>query len=125
MGYRKISIGSETVRGDTAALLATVQEVLVNIDPDILVVSTSEIIPTLYEMADRVDADFSLSRWPGVDYQQLASQSTYASYGQVGHSPARYNVPGRAIIDQSNTFFFGETNLEDVLGLVEQSRKPI
>jgi len=51
--------------------------------------------------------DFSLSRWPDVDYQQLASRSTYSSYGRVGHSPARYNVPGRAIIDESNTFFYG------------------
>jgi len=33
--------------------------------------------------------DFSLSRWPDVDYQQLASLSTYSSYGRVGHSPAR------------------------------------
>ena len=62
--------------------------------------------------------DFSLSRWPDVDYQQLASRSTYSSYGRVGHSPARYNVPGRAIIDESNTFFYGETNLDGVLDLV-------
>ena len=41
--------------------------------------------------------DFSLSRWSDVDYQQLASWSTYSSYDRVGHSPARYNVPGRAI----------------------------
>jgi DNA polymerase I len=68
---------------------------------------------------------FSLSRWPGVDYQQLASRSTYSSYGRVGHSPARYNVPGRAIIDESNTFFYGETNLDGVLDLVSRSKKPV
>jgi len=62
-------------------------------DPDVLVCSTSEIVPTLYEMAtDAGVDDFSLSRWPDVDYQQLASRSTYSSYGRVGHSPARYNV---------------------------------
>ena len=33
--------------------------------------------------------DFSLSRWPNVDYQQLASRSTYSSYGRVGHPLAR------------------------------------
>jgi DNA polymerase I len=69
--------------------------------------------------------DFSLSRWPGIDFQQLASRSTYASYGRVGHSPARYNVPGRALIDRSNTFFFGETNIDGVLDLVSRSRKQI
>ncbi|TKX83185.1 DNA polymerase I, partial [Halorubrum sp. SS5] len=67
----------------------------------------------------------SLSRWPDVDYQQLASRSTYSSYGRVGHSPARYNVPGRAIIDESNTFFYGETNLDGVLDLVSRSNKPV
>jgi len=93
-------------------------------DPDVLVCSTSEIVPTLYEMATDADVDdFSLSRWPDVDYQQLASRSTYSSYGRVGHSPARYNVPGRAIIDESNTFFYGETNLDGVLDLVSRSKK--
>jgi DNA polymerase I len=66
--------------------------------------------------------DFSLSRWPDVDYQQLASRSTYSSYGRVGHSPTRYNISGRAIIDEPNTFFFGETNLEGVLDLVSRSK---
>jgi DNA polymerase I len=60
-----------------------------------------------------------------VDYQQVASRSTYSSYGRVGHSPARYNVPGRAIIDESNTFFYGETNLNGVLDLVSRSKKPV
>ena len=45
--------------------------------------------------------------------------------GRVGHSPARYNVPGRAIIDGANTFFYGETNLDGVLDLVSRSKKPI
>jgi DNA polymerase I len=69
--------------------------------------------------------DFSLSRLPDVDHQQLASRSTYSSYRRVGHSPARYNVPGRAIIDESNTFFYGETNLDGVLDLVSRSKKPV
>jgi len=69
--------------------------------------------------------EFTLSRWPEIDYQQLAGQSTYSSYGQVGHSPARYNIPGRAIIDESNTFFYEETNLDGVIGLVSRSRKPL
>jgi DNA polymerase I len=68
---------------------------------------------------------FSLSRWPDVDDQRLASRSTYSSYGRVGHSPARYNVPGRAIIHESNTFFYGETNLDGVLNLVSRSKKHV
>jgi len=33
-------------------------------------------------------------------------------------------VPGRAIIDESNTFFYGETNLDGVLDLVSRSKSP-
>jgi DNA polymerase I len=124
--YTELAVGGETVTGPPVDILTTVQATLDAHDPDVLVCSTSEIIPTLYEMATTAGADdFSLSRSPEGDFQQLASRSTYASYGRVGHSPARYNVPGRAIIDRSNTFFFGETNIDGVLDLVSRSRKPI
>ena len=108
--YAELSVDGDTVTGSPTDILTAIQAVLEEHDPDILVCSTSEIIPTLYEMAAAAGVDdFSLSRWPDVDYQQLASRSTYSSYGRVGHSPARYNVPGRAIVDESNTFFYGET----------------
>ena len=124
--YGELTISGETVSGSPEDILTTVQAEIETYDPDILVCSTSEIIPTLYEMAANAGVDeFTLSRWPGVDYQRLASQSTYSSYGHVGHSPARYNVPGRAVIDESNTFFYGETNLDGVLDLVSRSKKPV
>jgi len=124
--YTELTVDSETVVGPPEDILTSIQTGIETHDPDILVCSTSEIIPTLYEMATRAGVDdFSLSRFPGVDYQQLASRSTYSSYGRVGHSPARYNVPGRAIIDESNTFFYGETNLDGVFDLVSRSKKPI
>jgi DNA polymerase I len=124
--YTELSIGDETVTGSPEAIVSTVQTVVERQDPDVLICSTSEIIPTLHEMAAKAGLDaFSLSRWPDIDYQKLAGRSTYASYGQVGHSPARYTVPGRAIIDESNTFFYDETNLDGVLDLVARSRKPL
>jgi DNA polymerase I len=124
--YGELSVAGDTVTGSPTDILAVVQSALEKHDPDILVCSTSEIIPTLSEMAAVAGVDeFSLSRWPDLDYQQLASQSTYSSYGRVGHSPARYNVPGRAIIDESNTFFYGETNLDGVIDLVSRSKKPV
>ncbi|MFC4247877.1 type B DNA-directed DNA polymerase [Natribaculum luteum] len=124
--YTELSVAGDTVTGPPADLLTTVQTALEEHDPDILICSTSEIIPTLYEMAAAAGVDeFTLSRWPDVAYQQLASRSTYSSYGRVGHSPARYNVPGRAIVDESNTFFYGETNLDGVLDLVSRSKKPV
>ena len=124
--YAELSVADDTVTDSPTDILTAVQTALKNQNPDILVCSTSEIIPTLYEMVAAAGVDgFTLSRLPGVDYQQLASRSTYASYGRVGHSPARYNVPGRAIIDESNTFFYGETNLDGVLDLVSRSKKPV
>ena len=124
--YGELSVSGDTVTGSPTDILAVVQSALEKHDPDILVCSTSEIVPTLSEMATVAGVDdFSLSRWPEMDYQQLASRSTYSSYGRVGHSPARYNVPGRAIIDESNTFFYGETNLDGVLDLVSRSKKPV
>ncbi|GAB3700445.1 type B DNA-directed DNA polymerase [Halorubrum pallidum] len=124
--YTELGVDGETVTGPPEELLAAVQDALDVRDPDVLVCSTSEIIPTLYAMARDAGVDgFTLSRWPNVDYQQLAGRSTYSSYGRVGHSPARYNVPGRAIIDESNAFFFGETNLDGILDLVTRSKKPI
>ncbi|WP_336331070.1 type B DNA-directed DNA polymerase [Haloarcula sp. CGMCC 1.2071] len=124
--YTELEVAGQSVTGPPEQILSAVHERIKAHDPDILVCSTSEIVPTLYEMATHAGVDdFSLSRWPDIDYQQLASRSTYSSYGRVGHSPARYNVPGRAIIDESNTFFYGETNLDGVLDLVSRSKKPV
>ncbi|THE63138.1 type B DNA-directed DNA polymerase [Salinadaptatus halalkaliphilus] len=124
--YGELTVAGDTVTGSPTDILTVVQGALDAHDPDVLVCSTSEIVPTLHEMATGTSVDdFSLSRWPNIDYQQLASRSTYSSYGRVGHSPARYNVPGRAIIDESNTFFYGETNLDGVLDLVSRSKKPV
>jgi len=124
--YGKLSVAGDTVTGSPTDILTAVRGAFEAHDPDVLVCSTSEMIPTLHEMAMAAGVDdFSLSRWPDRDYQQLASRSTYSSYGRVGHSPARYNVPGRAIIDESNTFFYGEATLDGVLNLVSRSKKPV
>ncbi|MDS0261538.1 type B DNA-directed DNA polymerase [Haloarcula sp. S1CR25-12] len=124
--YGELAVGDDRVTGDPEDILTAVQTAVDARDPDVLVCSTADIVPTLSEMAAAAGlADFSLSRWPGVDYRQLAGASTYASYGRVGHSPARYSVPGRAVVDESNTFFYGETNLAGVLDLVSRSQKPL
>jgi len=124
--YTELSVAGNTITGSPAEILTAVEAAVDDCNPDILVCSASQIIPTLHEMATSAGIeDFTLSRWSDVDYQQLASRSTYSSYGRVGHSPARYNVPGRAIIDESNTFFYGETNLNGVLDLVSRLKKPV
>jgi DNA polymerase I len=124
-GYGELSVAGEQVSGPPADVVEEVAAAIEAHDPDVFVCSTAEIVPTLSEMAADAGVDFTLSRVPDVDYHTLARQSTYTSYGRVGHSPARYNVPGRAIVDESNTFFYGETNLAGVLDLVSRSRKPL
>jgi DNA polymerase I len=79
--YSELAVAGETVMGSPADILTAVQTAVDACDPDILVCATSELVPTLHEMAAAAGHDeFTLSRWPAVDYQQLARRSTYASY---------------------------------------------
>jgi DNA polymerase I len=119
--------------GDTTAeVLGTLRDRLAHEDPDVLAIDRGPILPLVAEAARDYDIDIGLARVPAgmtpsdvPTYQELAGASTFESYGQVRHSPARYNVPGRVLIDRSNTFFLEETNLAGCLDLVERSRKPL
>ena len=105
------------------AVLEALDARLAAADPDVLVVNTARLVPLLMRAADDYGVDLQLGRRPG--WRQLAGESTYTSYGRVGHSPARYDVPGRVVVDRSNTFFYDETTLEGCLDLVARSRKPL
>jgi DNA polymerase I len=119
-----ITIGESSLTGPPATLLEQLSSIVQERDPDVLVVDTAELVRVLFEMADSVgDGSFQLGREPG--WTQLAGKSTFTSYGHVGHSPARYDIPGRVIVNRANTFFFDETNLEGCLDLVARSRKPL
>lgn len=106
--------------GEASTIARDVETLVQDVDPDVLRVSSGHLVPTLF---DAVDGRFCLGREAG--YTQLAGESTYESYGRIGHSPARYNIPGRAIVDASNSFFLKEANLNGVLDLVERSHKPL
>ncbi|WP_436924710.1 DNA polymerase domain-containing protein [Halosimplex amylolyticum] len=106
------------------AVLDTLQERLDAVDPDVLVCSTAGLIPRCHDRAAEVGLDdFRMGRADG--YERLAGASTYESYGQVGHSPARYAVPGRAVVDRSDTFLFGKCGLPGLLDLVGRSWRPL
>lgn len=119
----QLTIDGTPIDGDPQRILQTAANRIALDDPDVLILSDSRIIPTLYRMADEIGVAIELGRRPG--WQQLAAQSTYESYGRVGNSPARYNLPGRAIIDLSNTFLYHEGGLPGLLDLVERSSKPL
>jgi DNA polymerase I len=120
---RRLEIGDETISGSPEQVLDALCDRLDAVDPDVLVCSSAALVPALFETATGLGQTLALGRRPG--YEKLAGASTYESYGQVGHSPARYDVPGRVLIDRSNTFFYHETNLAGCLDLVERSRKPL
>mgnify|MGYP000256511530 CR=1 FL=1 len=118
-----------TINGDIAgptpeAAVTAVDHAVRDHDPDVIVVSTSDLIPLLFDAADTHNlSGFELGRKPG--YTKLAGDSTYTSYGQAGHSPARYTIPGRVVIDESNTFFYHEAGLPGCLDLVERAGLPL
>jgi len=61
--YGELSVAGDTVTGSPTDILTAVQGALDAHDPDVLVCSTSGIVPTLYEMATEAGVDdFSLSR---------------------------------------------------------------
>lgn len=119
----RLQIDGEVIDDGAVAVLETLHKRLETVDPDVLVCSSAELVPALTATATDCEQSVHLGRRPG--YTQLAGESTYESYGEVGHSPARYTVPGRVVIDRSNTFFYDETNLEGCLNLVERSHKPL
>lgn len=118
-----VRLNGEEYTAPESEMLETIQERIDDTDPDVLVVSHASIVPLLYDKADKHDTFLRLGRLAG--WQQLAGDSTFHSYGRIGNSPARYNVPGRAIINLSNSFFYDKTNLDGMLYLVERSWKPI
>ncbi|QLG50557.1 type B DNA-directed DNA polymerase [Natrinema halophilum] len=113
----------EPIDGDEPQVLRTLRHHLERRDPDVLVVSHAELVPTLERRAETLGIEFHLGRLPGMT--KLASENTYASYGQVGHSPARYRVPGRAILDTSNSFLWHQSGLAGIRYMVERTGRPL
>ena len=106
------------------AVLEAISDRLERVDPDVLVVSHGDLIPLLEGRASALDFEgFRLGRLPG--WTRLAGENTYESYGQVGHSPARYRVPGRAIVDTSNSFLWQQSGLAGLGYMVRATGRPI
>lgn len=93
------------------------------IDPDILFVNNGQILPILRDKVKGYGFNFSLGRRKGLE--KLAGENTVSSYGKTVHSSARYNIDGRILIDEANSFLLGEATLEGLWDLVERSWKPL
>jgi len=118
-----LRVDGEPANGGEREALEALRAELAAADPDVLVVSHGDLVSLLFERADALGVEFALGRRPG--YEQLAAESSFESYGRVGHSPARYDVPGRVLVDEAASFLWAKTNLRGLLDLVEFSGKPL
>ncbi|MFD1646340.1 type B DNA-directed DNA polymerase [Haloarchaeobius litoreus] len=119
----ELRVGGEPAGGTPGAALRTLARRLDRVDPDVLLLSHADLVPTLADAADEHGVDLDLGRRPG--WTQLAGENTYESYGRVGHSPARYAVPGRAIVVTGSSFLWNESSLAGLHYMVERSWRPL
>jgi DNA polymerase I len=112
-----LTVDGDPAGGSERGACRRVERVLDATDPDVLVLSSAELVPLLAERG--VD----LGRRPG--YRTLAGASTYTSYGRVGHSPARYDVPGRVVVDRRSSFLLDEAGFAGLRYLVARAGKPL
>ncbi|MFP4038762.1 MAG: DNA polymerase domain-containing protein [Candidatus Nanohaloarchaea archaeon] len=86
--------------------------------PDVLRINRSQVLSLIDEKTF-----FSLGRDSGM--KKLAGENTVTSYGRKMHSPSRYSVSGRAVIDESSSFMLSEAGMEGLYDLVERTWKPL
>jgi len=118
-----LRIDGDAITGDEHAVLATLATRLADRDPDAIVTSHAAAIPLIADRAAALDVDLSLGRATG--YRQLAAESTYVSYGDVGYSPARYAIPGRAIIAEDAAFLWDAGGVAGLRYLVDAAGMPL
>jgi DNA polymerase I len=122
--FTELRVDGERVAGDEGAVLRTLATRLTRENPDVLVVSHGALLELAADRASEVGVSLQWGREAG-GVTQLSGANTYESYGRTGHSPARYTVPGRAVLDESNSFLWGQSGLAGLRYLVERSWKPI
>jgi len=86
--------------------------------PDVLRISRSQVLTLVDEKTN-----FKLGRSSGLE--KLAGENTVSSYGKTVHSPSRYNVSGRAVIDESSSFMLSESGMKGLYDLVGRTWKPL
>ncbi|WP_458208673.1 hypothetical protein [Haladaptatus sp. NG-SE-30] len=83
----ELTIDDERVTGSGAHVLATLSARVESVDPDVLFLNTSDLIPILFQQADRLDVEFQLGRQPGG--QQLITATTWerTSFAPTSSTP--------------------------------------
>jgi DNA polymerase I len=118
-----LKLNGETIEGNEEQVLRQLKQYWEEKDPDLIKVSRGQLLILLNDKIEEHEVEFSIGRME--DFQQLADGNTVSSYGKRQHKAARYNIPGRIIIDKSNSFMLGEATLEGLWDLVERSYRPM
>ncbi len=117
----KLRINGEKLSGNEEETIDNFLHRWNSIDPDLVIVSNSQLLKLLNKKVDSQKTSLGRIR----QFQKLAGGNTVSSYGKRQHKAARYNVPGRIVIDRSNSFMLGEATLEGLWGLVRRSYRPM
>jgi DNA polymerase I len=112
-----LRINGEKYNSESRALKELEQE-FSGEGPDVLRVSRSEVLTLVDEKTG-----FSLGRDSGLE--KLAVENTVTAYGKTVHSPSRYSVSGRAVIDESASFMLSEAGMKGLYDLVSRTWKPL
>lgn len=119
----ELSINGEKPAGNEEEVLEALIKVFEEENPDIVLVNRGRLLQVLNTKISEHGLEFSLGRME--KFQKLAGENTVSSYGKRQHSAARYNIPGRILIDRSNSFMLEEATLEGLWDLVERSYRPL
>ena len=118
-----LTVDGERIGETERQVLNELQEIFNHRNPDIVQVSRGKVLNLIREKTDQYDSEFSLGR---IDrFQKLAGGNEVSSYGRTQYSSARYNIPGRILIDESNSFMLEEATLKGLWDLVERSYRPM
>jgi len=119
----EMKVNGQKLAGNKNEAFQNFQQKWMEKDPDIVLVSSGQVLEILNTFIQENDSSFSLGRLN--KFQQLAGENTVSSYGRTVHSSARYNIPGRIVIDKSNSFLLKDATLPGLWDLVKRSYRPM
>ena len=120
-----IRLNGETISGPELEVVEKFCRAFRSENPDIVSVNRGQVLKLLQDKISDLNQDLTLGRTGS--FEKLAGENTVSSYGKTLHSSARYNLPGRIVIDRSNSFLLGyeNTSVEGLWRLVEMSHRPL
>lgn len=119
----KLRIDGKEIRGGKIEALESLRDYFRVKDPDIVIFNRGEVLELMEEESRERGVDIGMARTGSI--QELAGGNSVTSYGRRQYCAPRHNIPGRILIDRSNSFLLGEATLEGLWDLVERSYRPM